>query len=76
MNERLSGRIYNWKFASAAGYLTGDLDADLHDTVCALSEMFGNSGWFYGDMGTVINYVVNAMLKELDRKEQRDDRGA
>lgn len=56
LGEHAKNRLENWKFASAyAALFMQDRDGSVtsitteHNTVRALSEVFGNCGWFEGD---------------------------
>ena len=60
MNEDLGGRLYNWKFDQATRYLEGE-PASLQHTVTVLARLFGDSGWFGGDMGLLVNVVVESL---------------
>jgi hypothetical protein len=60
MNPVLKNRIFNWKFASASIYLDGEDDHIKH-TVQLLARMFGDCGWLTGDIGSLIQIVVDSL---------------
>jgi hypothetical protein len=65
MNENLESRLYNWKFEQALRYLDGE-PQETKDVVEALARMFGNAGWFYGDMQVVVAAAVRSLGVEDD----------
>lgn len=65
MNDALLSRLVNWKFQSAKGCLEGE-PQQVKDVVEALSRSFGNCGWFDGDLGTVVGFVVDKLKEEHD----------
>lgn len=65
MNAQCRNRIENWKFTSAmATYEAVVSDEDEHQILLALSETFGNCGWFDGAMGTIVGAAVAWLLRE------------
>lgn len=66
-NDKVKSRLVNWKFERAAKVL---LDADVEDmskeaaVVYELSRMFGNSGWFDGEMGELVGAVVDLLVRD------------
>jgi hypothetical protein len=63
LTERAVGRLQNYKFASAASELTYDATKDERELVEALARMFGNVGWFDGDMATLVDCTVESLLR-------------
>ena len=53
MNNMLHGRIENWKFDSALKYLDGEPEYTVA-LIQALARVFGDCGWFDGDMGLIV----------------------
>ena len=64
MKDKLISRLENWKFESALKYVDAE-DEDVQETVTALAVMFGNCGWMYGFMGTIINATVNHLIERV-----------
>lgn len=64
MNKDLENRLYNWKFNSAIRYLDDSVSEKDKEIIVALREMFGNSGWFDGTLGLLVNRVVNGLIGE------------
>jgi hypothetical protein len=71
LDEHTKDRLENWKFASAqtslrdqsrVGFAT-PTEVEL-DTVNALSSVFGNCGWFDGDLGCVVRAAVMFLASE------------
>ena len=62
-SRKLRGRLINWKFKSAMVYadVFSD-DPEAMEVLEVLNRMFENSGWFDGDMATIINVVVDMLL--------------
>jgi len=62
-SEKLRSRLINWKFKSAMLYtdVFSD-DPEAMEVLETLDRMFENSGWFDGDMATIINVVVDMLL--------------
>ncbi len=61
LSERVEGRLYNWKFATAAEFYRQDNevpDEEEGALIEALSETFGNCGHFDGHLATVIRAAV------------------
>ena len=67
---QVSDRLENWKFQQAKDVWESLPDKfkseTLTETINALANMFGNSGWFVGDMGTIVGTTVKSLLRELD----------
>lgn len=55
----LRSRLYNYKFASARGRLTGHEPKEVQNLVEALSVSFGNCGWIDGEMGVIIHHALD-----------------
>lgn len=67
LNDKVKDRLLNWKFESARRILldeaygaTGASNpaSDELETVIALAQMFGDSGWFWGSMADVVRAAV------------------
>lgn len=66
-HQRLADRLVNWKFKSASEYaqiLT--LPDGVQEQVESLNKMFGNCGWFEGDMGNLVEMAVYGLLSRLE----------
>lgn len=70
-HDALVSRLWTWKFESARRLLDDDLHLDkaqmawVRDTVTALADLVGNSGWFEGALGVIVNVVVERLLTTL-----------
>jgi hypothetical protein len=62
-SERLRSRLINWKFSSAMMYtdVFSD-DPEAMEVLKALNKMFENTGWFDGDMATIVGVAVDMLL--------------
>lgn len=63
LSENVQGRLYNWKFESAWEYMQEDMESGPYDeseadTIKALSDTFGNAGWFDGSMANIVRAAV------------------
>lgn len=67
-NKNLLSRLENYKFKDALQYLSGE-DDEIKDLVQALADTFGNVGWFFGTLETIVNAAVNSIKPE----EAEDD---
>jgi len=59
LNEKLKSRVENWKFESALKYIDDKVTDGEKEIIKALARLFGNSGWFYGDMGILVDTVLD-----------------
>jgi hypothetical protein len=62
MSPELQSRLENWKFASAMQYIDGEPE-NVENAVSALSEAFGDCGWFGGRMGVIVGAAVDGLLE-------------
>jgi len=62
--EELVGRLLNWRFESAKIYYIAE-SQEVKDTVDLLARLFGNYGWFSGDMGELTGLVVDKLCEDL-----------
>jgi len=60
-NERLRSCLLNWKFGQASQYLRRESE-EVKNIVQTLKTLFGNCGWFDGDMGTIVAAVVVLLI--------------
>lgn len=60
-NEKLRGRLYNWKFEQAEKYTEAESDQVKH-MVEDLAQLLGNSGWVPGQIGNVISGLVYCLI--------------
>ena len=62
-SEKLRSRLINWKFSSAMIYadVFSD-DPEAMEVLETLDRMFENTGWFDGDMATLIGVAVDMLL--------------
>ena len=63
--DQLVSRLCNWKFAQALQYTEGQPSNVVHNVSC-LANLFGNPGWFDGEMGTLVSLAVLALVGEQD----------
>lgn len=64
--EDLISRLNNWKFAQALQYTNAETKNV--EVITALAMLFGNSGWFQGQIGILLDYVVEYLIRELSGK--------
>lgn len=61
----IQSRLVNWKFSSALQYAeregSGVTDEEM-ELIRALSITYGNSGWFEGAMGSIVQAAVAHLL--------------
>jgi len=60
MNDKLVGRLLNWKFNQAMGYLDGEPDT-VRVVVTALSSIYGDCGWFWGYAAVIIAAALESI---------------
>lgn len=75
----LLGRLMNWKFTQALRYVEAEdgqrlemgahLNGDIMDGLRALSRAFGDSGWFDGDLGTIVSFAEHTLRQEIEGLE-------
>ena len=63
-NEKLIGKLINWKFAKAEQYLNLE-SPRVVSIVKTMSSVFHNEGWADGDMGTIVGAVVELLIGEI-----------
>jgi hypothetical protein len=69
--DYLIDRLENWKFNTAAAYIEGEdnqrsrLNDELKEAIRLLSRLYGNSGWFEGDMGALVRVYVDKVVTDL-----------
>lgn len=61
ISDECFDRVVNWKFMSAEEHLTDEATAEERIVIETLARMFGNSGWFWGDMGTVVRRAIQSL---------------
>lgn len=60
--EPLAGRLFNWKFASAQGYVEeGGWEGPRAELVSALNALYGNVGWFDGAAADLVRSSLMVM---------------
>ena len=74
LSPAVQSRLYNWKFTSAQRQLTvdgyDDATDDERDTITTLARVFGDCGYFYGELASVIRGCVAWLLGQpLDAPE-------
>lgn len=62
LNDRLHSRLQNYKFCSALRFLDGE-DEQVQDLVNALSDVFGDIGWFDGNLAVIVQNALNNITK-------------
>jgi hypothetical protein len=69
-NENLKSRLINWKFESALKYLDGE-EEGIKVLVGILARMYGNCGWFSGDMAALIAAALESIgIEDPDDSEK------
>lgn len=63
LNEKLHGRVFNWKFESALQYIEGAKSFETKPIVEALAKCFGDLGWEDGLMATIIGAAVENIYR-------------
>lgn len=68
LTENTINRLYNWKFTQALNSLEGDAHVIPHESqgIKALSDAFGNCGWFSGTMARIIQMAVHDLIGDVD----------
>lgn len=61
MNEPLRTAIAAWKFADALA-LASKRTVIRYELLATLARLFGNSGWFDGDVGALVACAVDEIL--------------
>lgn len=69
-DDNLIGRLYNWKFSSAAGLLREDHPEDVREQVATLARLFGNVGWLDGDIAVLIAATVRGLIGDQDEDDE------
>lgn len=70
MNNKLKSRLINWKFDSAKKYLTETETTTEMTVVVTLSKMFGDIGWFYGDLAILVqSTLISIGIKGEEKAE-------
>jgi len=62
MNPKLKSRLENFKFGQATQYLDNESEYT-KEWVQSLSIMFGNIGWFDGELSIIITHAINNIMK-------------
>lgn len=62
MNTKLKSRLENFKFGQATQYLDNESEYT-KELVQSLSIMFGNIGWFDGELSIIITHAINNIMK-------------
>ena len=65
MDEKIKSRLNNWKFQTALNYLATDANCTDNELelITALARVFGNVGWFEGDMSTIVSAALQTLLR-------------
>lgn len=84
VSEALASRVLNWKFEQAIRRIM-DIPGNVRerpdvahrlDIVMSLNAAFGDSGWFDGDMGTIVGaavaYVLGGKPSDEDTEEEEE----
>lgn len=61
LSQHVHRRLANWKFAQAQDALSRQSQEATDEermVVAALASAFGNSGWFDGSMGIIVNAAL------------------
>lgn len=59
----LISRLENWKFGQAMQYLRDDHPKSVHNEVNVLCRLFGDAGWFDGDIGELVRLAVIGLIE-------------
>ncbi len=63
LEKKMKNRLINWKFKSAMIHAkVFEDDGEALEVLEALSRMFENTGWFDGDMATLVAVAVDMLL--------------
>ena len=62
-NDKLRSRLFNWKFTQAMIYTEGESPA-VCNLIKELSDSVGDSGWFGGYWGSLVEAVVDLLVEE------------
>jgi len=68
LSENTINRLYNWKFDQALRSIRGDANVVPRESqaIQALADAFGNSGWFDGLMGRIVQLAVHDLIGDVD----------
>ena len=61
----LKTKLCKWEFTSALSYLDGE-DKEIVYIIQVLAKAFDDSGWFSGEIGVIIELVVDNLLNKLE----------
>ena len=64
------GRLENWKFQQALTALPKEAPLTVRETTAALAASFGDTGWFDGHVGQLVEAVVALLLERCIIEEQ------
>jgi len=62
MNSNVRGRLQNWKFGQALVACDGTEEKEYRHKIDLLARLFGDVGWFDGDLGELVDWTVMQML--------------
>ncbi len=66
LSTAVQSRLYNWKFSSAHDHLMvhdlKDATEDEREAIAALARVFGNCGYFYGELASIVRGCVAWLL--------------
>jgi hypothetical protein len=82
-SESVTSRLVNWKFESAERLMRtereqepGKYEGDEWDTVTALAQTLGNSGWFSGSLSDVVRAAVAWLIQQPLNAPDDDSSGS
>lgn len=68
LSSAVQSRLYNWKFSSAQCQLRVDdyegVTEDERESIAALARVFGDCGYFYGELANVVRGCVAWLLSQ------------
>lgn len=77
LNDNVIFRLKNWQFQFAARLVQASASADEQTEpptetelllIESLARVFGNTGWFSGDMATIVGAAVSTLLPKPEEQ--------
>jgi hypothetical protein len=67
-SKQLISRLVNWKFGQALAHVGGQ-PHDVQDVINALATVFGDCGWFEGNMGIIVGAALEGIGLSVEAKD-------